>query len=497
MQATHPADPSHKPFLVQIGLRSPVLMGPEGFLTLDAILAAALYQIHQDVERAHSEIPLAQTAGIWHGSAMFHLGDTAPISHVVIAGLNPVRPMDYPMERLTGVPASLNSKEAPFAATQDTYFGAWSRRIVFFGCGDRKRVKTLLELLPGIGKKVGQGFGQIDSIRIHSTASDLSLAFPDGTPTRPIPSRIWQGAGLADVNEDMATWHPPYWRQSNANLCQVPTRQILSKAELEIMEEAEMPPLALPSLTLDHEHIDGMDFFFQHAGERFSMAKQNLPPPEPSQKCAVCGSTETPRRGGLSAKYHYCPRCITLCGSYVGIPTPGRFSDSAQMLVTRQGVLLAAPVKSQEENPFRDLPLIRVFARHEAKKTGSLAADVDAFTHEILSNLPEPPFLWFRGARNNVKAAKNLIVSYRLEKTRLCGKDTTRVNLRAVSDAYLTCLATLTPGERGKLASENLAKLNAHSAHIVAPVAHLTSPELDLVKSALRHSSPADKGAKP
>ena len=41
-------------------------------MTLDALLAAVLFDEHGDVNRAHSEIPLAHTQGLWHGSAAIY-----------------------------------------------------------------------------------------------------------------------------------------------------------------------------------------------------------------------------------------------------------------------------------------------------------------------------------------------------------------------------------------------------------------------------------------
>lgn len=51
-------------FVARVELRTPVLLG--GFLTLDALLAAVLFEQTRDIDRAHGEIPLANTDGMWH-----------------------------------------------------------------------------------------------------------------------------------------------------------------------------------------------------------------------------------------------------------------------------------------------------------------------------------------------------------------------------------------------------------------------------------------------
>jgi hypothetical protein len=55
-------------FKVTMTLASPVVTGG-GYLTLDALLAALLFDQTGDVEVAHRDIPLAHTNGLWHASA--------------------------------------------------------------------------------------------------------------------------------------------------------------------------------------------------------------------------------------------------------------------------------------------------------------------------------------------------------------------------------------------------------------------------------------------
>ena len=58
-------------FLLTLKMASPVVTGG-GYMTLDALLAAILFDEHGDLERAHSEIPLQCTDGLWHASAAIY-----------------------------------------------------------------------------------------------------------------------------------------------------------------------------------------------------------------------------------------------------------------------------------------------------------------------------------------------------------------------------------------------------------------------------------------
>ena len=57
-------------FLLTVKLRAPVILG-EGYFTLDALLAALLFEECGDVEAAHTQVPLRRTGDLFHGSAAF------------------------------------------------------------------------------------------------------------------------------------------------------------------------------------------------------------------------------------------------------------------------------------------------------------------------------------------------------------------------------------------------------------------------------------------
>ena len=53
--------------VVRAELAAPVIV--QGWLTLDALLASLIFERGADAERAHADIPLACTNGLWSASA--------------------------------------------------------------------------------------------------------------------------------------------------------------------------------------------------------------------------------------------------------------------------------------------------------------------------------------------------------------------------------------------------------------------------------------------
>ena len=58
-------------FLLTLKMASPMVTGG-GYMTLDALLAAILYDEYGSLERTHRWIPLQCTQGLWHASAAIY-----------------------------------------------------------------------------------------------------------------------------------------------------------------------------------------------------------------------------------------------------------------------------------------------------------------------------------------------------------------------------------------------------------------------------------------
>lgn len=415
---------AHQPFIVEINLLTPVVWQHTSFLTLDALLAAALYHVTGDIERAHSEIPLERTGALWHGSAMF-LVDPVPGGARFTADLNPVRG-DVP--EYVEAPKKLLRTGGPNKPQIDLYPGYDSPLAIWFGCGDITKVSELLGELQGIGKKVNQGYGQIRAITVRPLNIDRSFILPDGTPARPVPAEVWEALdGVQPGHQDVAALSPPYWRlQGRGMLCHVPVHRSLSLAHIQHIESG-VSPQPLPASQSTPAWLAGMDFFYQHIGQ----AMQSAAGIEGNQtgtadKCDVCGVTEGLARAGKGYTT-LCPVCYAFAGQYQGIKRPGRMGAGWMGVVSPSAARLVTSVEyAPKDIPLQDIPNLSIQSGKDK---------LSAFLHSLVTEPPEPPFLAFISDNSSVKVARNLTVSWSHERMYLCGADLVLLNAVAVQEA--------------------------------------------------------------
>lgn len=211
-----------KPFRLTITLQTPAVIQQD--ITLDAILAAALYRLDGDLDGAHSKIPLSRTDGVWHGSQVEFLdGEFHEIPFISRLARRDFDPSNYS--------GAANRKGKIRVFTGGGIYGAQLRKlrsfigsIAFDGCGDVDQVRMLIESLSGIGKNVRQGMGRLraEDIDIELLDSDQSLAI-GGVPSRPVPVEVWESwhQTAAGQSTDLVGWKPPYWRDDHKALCVV------------------------------------------------------------------------------------------------------------------------------------------------------------------------------------------------------------------------------------------------------------------------------------
>ena len=84
--------------------------------------------------------------------------------------------------------------------------------------GDGSEVLRLIdEYIPGIGKKVSEGFGWIDQIKLIES----DLEWRDILKLRPVPIHLARNHGI-DGNRRICAWKAPYWRRGNICECVAP-----------------------------------------------------------------------------------------------------------------------------------------------------------------------------------------------------------------------------------------------------------------------------------
>jgi len=191
-------------------------------MTLDALLAAILFDEHGDLERAHSEIPLQCTEGLWHASAaIYEKQDVGRIAFV--ANLRAMHDLDADLlakgpkgavHRRIGL-----ARRQEYGAVMRNYLQVSLDRVSWYGQGDVEKVERLISGIQFVGKRRASGFGEIASFKVEP--GDLNgLLGPFGEPLRPIPEALFKG-DTSSLRAD-AAWRPAYWHPENRAICFVP-----------------------------------------------------------------------------------------------------------------------------------------------------------------------------------------------------------------------------------------------------------------------------------
>lgn len=218
--------------VVRAELVAPVIV--QGWLTLDALLASQLFERTGDVAKAHADIPLTCSHGLWSGSAAL-FENAKPVQVQLVAGLRAQHDIDPALvARMRGnVIQTIGAKRRrEFGNILSQYPAREVRAVWWFGQGDSDAVRSLLDDLKFIGKKHAQGYGEVASI-------DVDVAQCDGVqdrasyPLRPVPVALWHGK--KDAVRDAETWRPAYFDLNGRALCVVPEFVDRSVSELEAL----------------------------------------------------------------------------------------------------------------------------------------------------------------------------------------------------------------------------------------------------------------------
>lgn len=89
--------------------------------------------------------------------------------------------------------------------------------VKFYGNGDINEIKSLIKYLPGIGKKIAEGFGFFHSFSIKEIDGDNSIINENNEAMRPIPCEFLDN--FIDYEKILLAYKFPYWAKSNVALC--------------------------------------------------------------------------------------------------------------------------------------------------------------------------------------------------------------------------------------------------------------------------------------
>lgn len=206
---------------ITLSLASPLITNG-GYLTLDALLAAVIYDNTGDLDKAHNSIPLQNKQGLWFASAAIY----EPIdiaAHAFIANLRATHDLrlEHVAKNKQGKPhASIGlTRRRNYGAVMNSYTAIHTHQLSWYATGDADKIFQLMQDLQFVGKRRASGFGQVSGLDIEP--SELGgLVGHFGEPLRPIPLDLFEGDPQS-LKAD-AAWRPAYWNPDNRAICFVP-----------------------------------------------------------------------------------------------------------------------------------------------------------------------------------------------------------------------------------------------------------------------------------
>jgi hypothetical protein len=208
---------------ISFTLHSPLVTNG-GYMTLDALLAALIFEQSGDLEKAHADIPLKNTNGLWHASAaIIEKIDTEKKGFVANLHAGHDLDLDLVLKNKNGnVHKAIGlTRRRDYGAVFNSYRMFTATEITWYANGDREQIQLLLSEVEFIGKRRASGFGQVSNLIIEESDIDgVSGLF--GEPLRPVPVDMFNG-DKSSLRAD-AAWRPAYWHPLNRTVCYVPAQ---------------------------------------------------------------------------------------------------------------------------------------------------------------------------------------------------------------------------------------------------------------------------------
>lgn len=200
------------PLTITAQVKGPLVTGG-GYMTFDAILAAAVYAHTQDIEQAHEHLPLARTQGLYHASAAI-LEPLSTSHKAIVQGFRPdLELLPWLKKNAAG---NVHTKFSNMPDNILNCYRSMDVDTVTWCCeGDPDRIRPLLDALPMIGKKRST---EVTHWSIEEGELDGVTGYAD-EPMRPVPVWLWKG-GRTHIIADLC-WRPAYWDPRHKAPCYV------------------------------------------------------------------------------------------------------------------------------------------------------------------------------------------------------------------------------------------------------------------------------------
>lgn len=208
---------------ISFRLQSPLITNG-GYMTLDGLLAALIFEQSGDLEKAHANIPLKNTNGLWHGSAaFFEKIDTEKKGFVANLHAGHDLDLDLVLKNKNGnVHKAIGlTRRRDYGAVLNSYRMYTATEITWYATGHREQIQSLLSEVEFIGKRRASGFGQVANLVIEDSDNDGVVGL-FGEPLRPVPLEMFSG-DKSSLRAD-AAWRPAYWHPMNRTVCYVPAQ---------------------------------------------------------------------------------------------------------------------------------------------------------------------------------------------------------------------------------------------------------------------------------
>lgn len=193
-----------------------------GYLTLDAILAARVFDLTGDLVEAHERLPLACLDGLYYASAA--IADAQGQGRLgVVAGLRASHDLDASllMKNKAGqVHKKMGLKRRrDFGNVTGAFRTIAAPSVTWYAKGDAEAVQRLLADIRGIGARRQSGWGEVVRWTVEPGELDGLLGYAD-EPLRPIPTHLYRGDTSLPLTD--AAWRPAYWNPRNRAACYAP-----------------------------------------------------------------------------------------------------------------------------------------------------------------------------------------------------------------------------------------------------------------------------------
>lgn len=200
---------------ITAALSGPLITGG-GYLTFDALLAAAVYSLTQDIDQAHNGLPIKQIDSLYCASAAIF----EPLATGRMAIVQSMRPDDVWLDHQWLKKNKQGAVHTKFSNLNDNIMNSYktiaATSLTWYCEGDADQIRALLEHLPMIGKKRVCSVTRWD---IEEGDLDGLHGFAD-EPLRPVPVEMWDGGRASPIVD--AAWRPAYWDAAGRTACFVP-----------------------------------------------------------------------------------------------------------------------------------------------------------------------------------------------------------------------------------------------------------------------------------